>query len=123
MRIGVDVGGTNTDAVLMDKRRVVAAHKTPTTAEVSKGITQALDAVLKRVGDRAASAIEAVMIGTTHFTNAFVERRRLLPVGIIRLSLPAATGLPPLTDWPGALREAIGSHVHMVAGGTSTTAP
>ena len=37
MRIGVDVGGTNTDAVLMDGARVLASTKTPTTANVSRG--------------------------------------------------------------------------------------
>ena len=31
MRIGIDVGGTNTDAVLMDGRTVLSATKTPTT--------------------------------------------------------------------------------------------
>jgi len=36
MRIGVDVGGTNTDAVLMDGTKVVGWFKTPTTPDVSK---------------------------------------------------------------------------------------
>ena len=38
MRIGVDVGGTNTDAVLVDGRDVLAEAKTPTTADVTGGI-------------------------------------------------------------------------------------
>ena len=38
-RIGIDVGGTNTDAVLMDGDEVVRAVKTPTTADVTSGIT------------------------------------------------------------------------------------
>ena len=38
VRIGIDVGGTNTDAVLMDGTRVVGSTKTPTTAKVSEGI-------------------------------------------------------------------------------------
>ena len=42
MRVGIDVGGTNTDAVLMDERRVVTWHKTATTADVSSGIIAAL---------------------------------------------------------------------------------
>ena len=36
-RIGIDVGGTNTDAVLIDARGVVAAVKTPTTEDVTRG--------------------------------------------------------------------------------------
>ena len=35
MRIGIDVGGTNTDAVLMDGDRVIAAHQVPDDADVS----------------------------------------------------------------------------------------
>ena len=116
MRIGIDVGGTNTDAALMDGLTVLATCKTPTTPDVSGGITKALEIVLAD-SKVAASAIEAVMIGTTHFTNAFVERKRLLPVGVVRLALPAASGLPPLTDWPEELGAAMGGHIHMVAGG------
>ena len=51
------------------------------------------------------------MIGTTHFTNAVVEARRLAPTGAIRLGLPATDALPPMVDWPAALREALGGHV------------
>lgn len=32
MRIGIDVGGTNTDGVLFDGQKVTSAFKTPTTA-------------------------------------------------------------------------------------------
>ena len=49
MRIGIDVGGTNTDAVLMDGLRVVAKIKTPTTADVTGGITTALRSILEQV--------------------------------------------------------------------------
>ena len=36
-RIGIDVGGTNTDAVLLEDDRVLHAVKTPTTADVLTG--------------------------------------------------------------------------------------
>ena len=102
MRIGVDVGGTNTDAVLMDGDRVVASCKSPTTANVSDGIVGAIKTVLEESAASAAQ-IQCVMIGTTHFTNAFVERKNLLDVGIIRVALPASRGIPPLIDWPESL--------------------
>ncbi|HEX5166461.1 MAG TPA: hydantoinase/oxoprolinase family protein [Thermomicrobiales bacterium] len=116
MRIGIDVGGTNTDAVLMDGLAVVAKIKTPTTADVTGGITAALRAVLADSGV-ATGAIRAVMIGTTHFTNAVVERRRLQPAAAVRLGLPATQALPPMTDWPAELRDAIGNHWFLVHGG------
>lgn len=116
LRIGVDVGGTNTDAVLMDNRRVVAKLKTPTTENVTGGITTAIRSVLDESG-AATDAIDAVMIGTTHFTNAIVERRHLQPVGIIRIGLPATAALPPLIDWPDDLVDAMESSIYLVHGG------
>ena len=42
MRIGIDVGGTNTDAVLMDGLDVLGWRKTPTTPDVGTGIIRVL---------------------------------------------------------------------------------
>lgn len=116
MRIGIDVGGTNTDAVILDGERVVAGCKSPTTEDVSSGIAAALSIVLGETGV-APGSIDAVMIGTTHFTNAVVERRRLLPVAAIRLGLPATRGVPPMTDWPRDLADTLGRHTFMLRGG------
>src|SRR5215813_752426 len=116
MRIGVDVGGTNTDAVLVDGRDVIAEAKTPTTPDVTAGIVTALRSVVEASGVEVAR-VQAVMIGTTHFTNAVVEARRLAPTGVIRLGLPATEALPPMTAWPEPLREALGGHVRMCHGG------
>jgi N-methylhydantoinase A/oxoprolinase/acetone carboxylase beta subunit len=116
MRIGVDVGGTNTDAVLLDGQAVVAWTKQPTTANVTGGITSALRAILD--GSRvAASDITAVMIGTTHFTNAVVQRRGLERTAVARLGLPATQAIPPLTDWSDELRAAIGGVERILHGG------
>ena len=97
MRIGVDVGGTNTDAVLVDGTSVITSCKQTTTSDVSSGIQAAMRQVLDsaQVG---AEGITSVMIGTTHFTNAFVARQSLQKVGILRVALPAASGIPPLVD-------------------------
>jgi len=116
LRIGIDVGGTNTDAVLMDDRMVVSSHKTPTTANISDGVITAISRILDRAVV-SAEELDAVMIGTTQFTNAFVERRNLLPVGVIRLALPATAGLPPMIDWPADIAKVIGTHCYMVRGG------
>ncbi len=116
MRIGVDVGGTNTDAALMDGERVVGWHKTPTTPEVTAGITTAMRTVLEE-SKVPAQQIRAVMIGTTHFTNAVVERKRLMQTAAVRLGLPATECLPPMVDWPPDLRDTIGNHKYLVHGG------
>ncbi|MDT7703849.1 MAG: hypothetical protein QOJ30_6174, partial [Pseudonocardiales bacterium] len=50
MRIGIDVGGTNTDAVLMDGDRVLAEVKSPTSADVTTGILDGLRSLLAQSG-------------------------------------------------------------------------
>ncbi|WP_443478258.1 hydantoinase/oxoprolinase N-terminal domain-containing protein [Novosphingobium aerophilum] len=116
MRIGVDVGGTNTDAVLMDGGRVLAWTKQPTSADVEGGVTAAIRAVLEDSGTSAAH-VSSVMIGTTHFVNALVERRELDRVGVLRLASPSGEALPPLTGWPEDLAACIGRHYHLLPGG------
>src|SRR6266545_2649802 len=116
MRIGIDVGGTNTDAVLMNERRVLAEVKTPTTPDVTSGIVAALRTLIADSGVEAAD-VQGVMIGTTHFTNAVVEAKRLMPTACIRLGLPATQALPPMVDWPDRLSHALGDHHFLVHGG------
>lgn len=116
MRIGVDVGGTNTDAVLMEGTRVHAAMKSPTTADVSSGIRAAITACLEQSGTRA-SAVRFVMIGTTHFTNAFVQARGLARVAVVRIGFPAARDIPPFFTWPDHLAAQVRGAVFMVGGG------
>src|SRR5579872_2627767 len=116
IRIGVDVGGTNTDAVVMDGAKVLAGVKAATTPDVMSGVIAALKSALAASGVRP-EAIDVVMIGTTHFTNAVVQRRDLAPTAAIRLALPATASLPPMVDWPDDLREAIGGHAYLAHGG------
>ncbi|MEV6713637.1 hydantoinase/oxoprolinase family protein [Lentzea sp. NPDC051208] len=114
MHIGIDVGGTNTDAVLVEGRRVLAVCKATTTADVTTGIIEAVGG-LRHAFEPA--AITAVMIGTTHFVNAVVEGRGLARTAAVRLGLPATTALPPFVDWPEQLRKAIGGHAYLCHGG------
>ncbi|PON13966.1 hydantoinase, partial [Candidatus Entotheonella serta] len=97
-RIGIDVGGTNTDAVMIDDGRVVRAVKAPTSEDVTGGILQALAQL--RAAPEGQGDVDAVMIGTTHFINAVVQRRQLTPVGALRIGEPISATLPPFCDWP-----------------------
>ena len=116
MRIGVDVRGTNTDAVLVSEEGVLASTKQRTTADVSSGVAAAIRQVLSETG-LSPSEITSVMIGTTHFTNALVERARLDKVAILRLASPSGEALPPMTGWPEPLLEQIGKNVFLLPGG------
>ena len=114
-RIGIDVGGTNTDAVLLADGKVVEGVKTATTADVTGGIVAAFEA-LKAVTELG-SDIDALMIGTTHFVNAVVQRRHLTKVAAIRVALPATAALPPFTGWPADLAELANGGVWQIEGG------
>jgi N-methylhydantoinase A/oxoprolinase/acetone carboxylase beta subunit len=116
MRLGIDVGGTNTDVVALDHGRVTLCRKVPTSADIEGGVRQALRALLER--DRVSALdVDAVIIGTTQFLNAIVQRRDLACVGIIRAGAPIGTSLPPMADWPEDLVQAIGGKAEMIRGG------
>ena len=120
VRIGIDVGGTNTDAVLMQGKEVLTSAKTATSQDVRSGVVEAVTRLLERWGgDR--KQINAVMIGTTQFVNAFVERRGLEAVAIFRVALPRGKGVPPLAGWPRDLVQSLGAHIYMVRGGAYYT--
>ncbi|PLR95746.1 hydantoinase/oxoprolinase family protein [Bacillus sp. T33-2] len=116
-RLGVDVGGTNTDAALLDANlQVVHTVKVPTTKDVETGIYEAVAKVVQDSGtDR--SRIGYAMLGTTHCTNAIVERKRLNKVGVIRIGKPATTSIPPFTEWPEDLHGKIEAASTIVSGG------
>ena len=72
-RIGVDVGGTFTDLVLMSSDGTVHAEKLPTTPDdFGRGVASGLRAVLDRAG-AGPEVIEIVVHGTTVATNAILE--------------------------------------------------
>ncbi|GAA3645460.1 hydantoinase/oxoprolinase family protein [Nocardioides ginsengisoli] len=118
MRIGIDIGGTNTDAVLMDGDRVVASHKSPTTASVGEGVERAIREVLDIAGVDG-EVVRRVVLGTTHFTNAVVQRRGLDRVCAIRLGAPASRAFPPFSIWPDDLADATRGSVALLPGGVN----
>ena len=115
-RIGIDVGGTNTDAVVIDNGKVTQSVKVLTSQDVTSGILEALER-LTSVGSSGAAPVEAVMIGTTHFVNAVVQRRNLSKVAALRICLPASASLEPFCDWPEDLAAHVRGGVWMVEGG------
>lgn len=126
--IGVDVGGTNSDLVVLDPSMlhdtsncVVAWHKTVTTPDVSVGIENAIRTILENPENKISkSEILSVTIGTTHFINAVIERdsNRLEKVAVIRLSGPFGKGLPPFGDFPEDLAEVINGYHAFLDGGS-----
>ncbi|MEM9563053.1 MAG: hydantoinase/oxoprolinase family protein [Actinomycetota bacterium] len=116
-RMGIDVGGTNTDAVILDDAlQVLAKHKSPTTGDIVGGISDAMAAVLAAAGI-GAGAVDRVMLGTTHATNAVLERRELATVAVLRIGGPATYSVPPLWTWPDDLRAVVSAGEAIIDGG------
>ena len=116
MRLGVDVGGTNTDAVLMNGTAVIATTKVATTENIGDGIVTAISDLINSAQPNP-DAITQVMIGTTQFTNAFVQRNDLQKVAVVRLALPATASIPPFTGWPEHLADIVCGGSFLVKGG------
>ena len=116
-RIGIDVGGTNTDAVLLNQdAQIIHSLKTPTTRNVSEGIDTALARLLKESNvDK--KQIHYAMLGTTHCTNAIVERKGLNHIAVIRIGAPATQAIKPLAGIPQDLKNVLGRYVYLVRGG------
>ena len=110
MRIGIDTGGTYTDAVLYsDESGVISTAKARTRVDLSVGISEALDEILR--GDISPADISLVSLSTTLATNALVEgvggRVALVFIGFTEAELDR-----------GGLRDGLGdAPVIMVAGG------
>ncbi|KAI1423639.1 hypothetical protein F5Y12DRAFT_756424 [Xylaria sp. FL1777] len=125
LRIGVDVGGTNTDGVILDPLRasepdkgIIAWHKAPTTPNPSVGINDAIVAMFESAGVDP-EQVASVTIGTTHFVNAVVERdaARLSKVAVLRLCGPFSQHAPPCVDWPDDMRGLVLGHYALLKGG------
>ena len=116
-KIGIDVGGTNTDAVLVSQdNQIITKTKQSTTLDVSSGIENALQEVIS-TANISTDLIKYIMLGTTHCTNALVERKALNRIGAIRIGLPASKAVPTMVDYPEDLKELLGKHLHLVHGG------
>src|SRR5687767_13897523 len=74
MLLGVDVGGTFTDAVLFGDGTIAVAKAPTTPRDPAGGVLAAIDSVLAKAGAEGAR-VERFAHGTTTGTNALLERR------------------------------------------------
>lgn len=114
--IGIDTGGTYTDAVVVDVRRnaIVAKAKALTTrGDLAIGVADALDAVLAATGDAQGTArgTQLVSLSTTLATNAIVEGHGSA-IGVILVGFDAA-----MAERTGIARAIEGAKILRVAGG------
>ena len=98
--IGIDVGGTNTDAVCLDGNTIVESCKVPTTSDVTSGVRKALEELLGKLkGMNVESNIAVFYKGpTTSDGTSVVLRANRRPCGqsgwVFELKTCRATGNP-----------------------------
>lgn len=123
--IGIDVGGTNTDSVLLDPNRsidnnaVLSWNKQLTTNNVSEGIKNSILELFTSQPDVSRDEILSVTIGTTHFINAIVERdqARLERIAVLRICGPYSHHVPPFSDFPKDLQHLLDGYQGLIEGG------
>ncbi len=116
-RIGIDIGGTHTDAVLVDEHsHIVAATKTTTTEKTEEGFEIVLKTLLQTPLVKL-SQIKGIYLGTTHATNALLQQKDLYRVGVIRLAGYHPLSLPAGYTWPSELKKTLGLWQVNVGGG------
>lgn len=115
--IGMDIGGTYTDAVLITKdERILASAKSPTTDDIIHGVEGALSLLFKQFAV-SPHQISQINLGTTHATNAILQKNGLFRVGVLRIAGQYPESLPPCFGWPPDLVKAIFAGCETVNGG------
>jgi N-methylhydantoinase A/oxoprolinase/acetone carboxylase beta subunit len=116
LQLGLDVGGTNADAVVMDRRgRLLGKAKVRVTGDLRADLGAAIRAVITN-GSLDPASIERVMLGT-HSRSSLLEQRGLKRVGVVRIGSPLTLALPPLSAWPAELRTRVSAGEAVVRGG------
>jgi N-methylhydantoinase A len=102
MILGLDVGGTQTDAVLLDDHGVLGETKTPTGEDLLETLRTAVEKVTAGIDS---GQIKRMVFSTTMATNAIVQDE-LEPAGMI---VSAGPGMNP--EW-----FSVGPSFHVVGG-------
>jgi hypothetical protein len=115
--MGIDVGSTNADAVVIDGAgAVVAQVKVPATDDLDECVETAIATLLTRSAVDPAR-VGAVTLGTARTTDAIHTGAGLQRVAVLRIGAPLTSAMPPLVTWPAGLREQVTAGTAIVAGG------
>ena len=117
LRLGLAVGATSTDGVvLVGPGRLVAKAKVPS----ANGLAASITAVVRRLtadDGIAPESISRVMLAAGTAADALTRHRDLTRVATLRIGSPLTHAVPPLATWPAGLRAAVSAGTALVAGG------
>lgn len=114
MKLGIDVGGTNTDAVLIGSDgKLHSWNKQLTSKDIISGIELAAKEVIGEAGITP-DQINGVFVGTTHVQNALYHPVQLSKTAVIRITKNPSL-LKPALFWPEHLKKYIGKVFHITS--------
>lgn len=114
MKLGIDVGGTNTDAVIIAKEgNILSWKKQLTSKDIISGIEAATIAVMNEAGI-APEEIDGVFVGTTHVQNALYHPVQLSKTALIRV-MKRPSRVEPALFWPEHLKKYIIKVYHVTS--------
>ena len=76
MQIGIDVGGTFTDGVLIENAQVLRSCKVPTD---SQALLKSIVHVLEKLIEEKTEKISRIVVSTTLMTNLILEKNTCPP--------------------------------------------
>jgi N-methylhydantoinase A/oxoprolinase/acetone carboxylase beta subunit len=111
MKLGIDVGGTNTDAVIVrNDSKLLSWSKQLTTKDIISGIELVAKEVLTEA-NILPEQIEGVFVGTTHVLNALYHPVNLSKTALIRITKKPSL-IEPAVQWPDNLKKYISKVYH-----------
>ncbi|HBL98958.1 TPA: hypothetical protein DDZ86_04945 [Candidatus Dependentiae bacterium] len=117
LTIGIDIGGTNTDCVVLNKQQqIVFRTKTATSSDIVGGIDTVLTAA-RASATLQQHNVKAIFISSTHATNALLEARNLLKVGVLRIASNNPSCIPSCLGWPEPIKAALNLQTITIPGG------
>jgi N-methylhydantoinase A/oxoprolinase/acetone carboxylase beta subunit len=116
LRLGVDLGETSVDAVVLDERDSVLARAKLARGEAAESMRAAVAAV---TGGSAADPrlVTRAVVGSSAALEAIERPHGLRRVAVLRIGSPLTLAIPPLATWPGPLRRAVSAGETVVDGG------
>jgi len=103
MRIGIDIGGTNTHAVLIGRKgELLATSSHFTTANIWSGVRNAVKNLLEKK-KMDPKKVDGIFIGTTELLKAILEEKVLAKSALIRIGRQP-TKIAPALNWPPSLK-------------------
>jgi N-methylhydantoinase A/oxoprolinase/acetone carboxylase beta subunit len=100
----------------MDGKKFLGGAKRSTTTDILTGVENAIKAALIEA-KTASTRVDVLIIGTTHFVNALIQRTKLAQTGLIRMCLPSGSSILPFADWPKSLVDGMSGSYKLIKGG------